>query len=140
MNYWLISGIILGVGFIICLFLILRSKWKVSRKNIDDYEEGRNKLTYRKKKEVNVLSSAFSGFSLSNLIGGFIVIIIGVTLLPMVAEQVSLAQNTTITSNVSSVDSVSSTMMGLVTLFFALAIAFSAIGIVFSGLRGSGLL
>jgi CTP:phosphocholine cytidylyltransferase-like protein len=52
MNYFLISGIIFVIGFISFLFLFLRNKWKVKVKHIEEYKEGRDKLTFRKKEEV----------------------------------------------------------------------------------------
>jgi len=71
---------------------------------------------------------------LGNLIGGFIVILVGVTLAPTVANEVAGAQlNNNITG-------ASSTITGLITLFYVLAIASAAIGIATVGLRNSGLM
>lgn len=70
---------------------------------------------------------------LGNLIGGFIVILVGTALLPTVANQVVAAQTGNVTG-------ASSTLVGLTTLFYALAIATSAIGIAAQGLRNSGLM
>lgn len=71
---------------------------------------------------------------LGNLIGGFIVILVGVTLAPTVADEVAGAQaNTNITG-------ASSTILGLTTLFYCLSIASTAIGIATMGLRNSGLM
>lgn len=85
MNTWIISGIILLIGLIICIFLILRKNWKAGRKNIEDYQEGRDKLTYRKKKEdvievnsIESLSNFNSKFNLQSFI--IYVVIIGITL------------------------------------------------------------
>lgn len=72
---------------------------------------------------------------LGNLIGGFIVILVGTALLPTVANQVGTAQ-----ANGNITGTASSTLIGLTTLFFALAISTSAIGIAAMGLRNSGLL
>ena len=69
---------------------------------------------------------------LGNLIGGFIVILVGTALLPTVANQVAAAQSGNVTG-------ASSTLVGLTTLFYSLAIATSAIGIAGQGLRQSGL-
>jgi xanthine/uracil permease len=71
---------------------------------------------------------------LGNIIGGFIVILVGTSLLPTVADQVVNAQND------GNVTGASDTLVGLTTLFFSLAIATSAIGIAAQGLRNSGLL
>jgi len=78
---------------------------------------------------------------LGNLIGGFIVIIVGVSLVPTVANQVALAQqaNSTGGSEVNIVGA-ASTVLGLTTLFFALGIASAGIAIAAQGLRAAGLL
>ena len=70
---------------------------------------------------------------LGNLIGGFIVILVGVNLIPTVASQVVAAQGGNVTG-------AASTILGLTTLFFALAIMSSAIGVAAIGLRQAGLL
>jgi hypothetical protein len=84
---------------------------------------------------------------LGNLIGGFIVILVGSVLAPVVALQV---YNSTITNSSGSLDlntshtfamnSTAITIIGLTTLFYNLAIAATAIGIAAQGLRNSGLM
>ncbi len=69
---------------------------------------------------------------LGNLIGGFIVILVGVNLIPTVADQVTLAQAGNVTG-------AASTILGLTTLFFALGIMAAAISLAVSGLRNAGL-
>ncbi len=71
---------------------------------------------------------------LGNLIGGFIVILVGTALLPTVAQQVGTAQAD------GNVTGAADTLVGLTTLFFALAIATSSIGVAAQGLRNSGLM
>jgi len=70
---------------------------------------------------------------LGNLIGGFIVILVGTSLMPTVAQQVGTAQAD------GNVTGAADTLLGLTTLFYALAIATSAIGIATLGLRNAGL-
>ena len=70
---------------------------------------------------------------LGNLIGGFIVILVGVSLLPEVANQVVAAQAGNVTG-------ASSTILGLTTLFFALGITSAGINVAAQGLRSAGLL
>jgi len=70
---------------------------------------------------------------LGNLIGGFVVILVGVNLLPTVADQVVAAQSGNVTG-------ASSTLLGLVILFFALGIMSAGIAIAAQGLRAAGLL
>ena len=64
---------------------------------------------------------------LGNIIGGFIVILVGTALLPTVAQQVGTAQAD------GNVTGAADTLVGLTTLFFALAIATSSIGIAAQG-------
>jgi len=71
---------------------------------------------------------------LGNLIGGFIVILVGVTLAPTVADEVKGAQNN------ANITGASDTIIGLTTLFYCLAIASTGIGIATVGLRNSGLM
>lgn len=71
---------------------------------------------------------------LGNLIGGFIVILVGTALLPTVASQVATAQGS------ANVSTAAQTLIGLTTLFYSLAIATAAIGIAAQGLRQSGLM
>lgn len=70
---------------------------------------------------------------LGNIIVGFIVILVGTSLLPTVANQVAGAQSGNVTG-------AASTLVGLTTLFFSLAIATAAIAVAVQGLRGSGLI
>lgn len=71
---------------------------------------------------------------LGNLIGGFIVILVGTSLAPTVAQQVGLAQAD------GNITGAADTLLGLTTLFYCLAISTAAIGIAAQGLRSSGLM
>jgi len=71
---------------------------------------------------------------LGNLIGGFIVILVGASLAPTVAQQIGTAQ---VDGNVTGA---SDTLLGLTTLFYSLSIATAAIGVAAVGLRNSGLM
>ena len=71
---------------------------------------------------------------LGNLIGGFIVILVGVTLAPTVANQVQTSQDN------NNITGASNTIIGLTTLFYCLAVASVGIGIATVGLRNSGLM
>ncbi len=70
---------------------------------------------------------------LGNLIGGFIVIIVGVSLIPSVANEVVGATTGNVTG-------AAATILDLTTLFFALAIASAGIAIAAQGLRAAGML
>lgn len=69
---------------------------------------------------------------LADLIGGFIVILIGVNLIPTVADQVFLAQQGNVTG-------AASTILGLTTIFYAIGIMTAGISLAVSGLRNAGL-
>jgi len=69
---------------------------------------------------------------LGNLIGGFIVIIIGVNLIGTVADEVVAAQAGNVTG-------AASTILGLTPLFFALGIMAAGVALAVGGLRNAGL-
>lgn len=69
---------------------------------------------------------------LGNLIGGFIIILVGTSLLPTIAQQVATAQAD------GNVTGASDTLVGLTTLFFALVVAVSAIAVGVVGLQNAG--
>jgi hypothetical protein len=69
---------------------------------------------------------------LANLIGGFIVILVGVNLIPTVADQIVAAQAGNVTG-------ASSTVLGLTTIFFALGIMAAGVSLAVGGLRNAGL-
>ena len=71
---------------------------------------------------------------LGNVIGGFIVILVGATLAPTVAQEVGTAQ---LDGNITGA---SDTILGLTTLFYCLAVASTGIGVATVGLRNSGLM
>ena len=70
---------------------------------------------------------------LGNLIGGFIVILVGVTLIPTVANKVEEAQTGNVTG-------AASTIVDLITLFFALGIMSAGVAIAAQGLRAAGMM
>ena len=69
---------------------------------------------------------------LGNLIGGFIVIVVGVALLPVIAEQVLLVRD--------NVTGATQTILDLVPLFYVLGILSAGIAIAAQGLRAAGLM
>ena len=80
---------------------------------------------------------------LGNLIGGFIVILVGVTLLPVVADQIAEAginDGTSGVVNLSVVSPTANTILGLTTLFFALGIMAAGVSLAVTGLRNAGLI
>ena len=77
---------------------------------------------------------------LGNIIGGFIVILVGVTLAPTIANIVKDARYMNATDLNANFSSSADTIFGLTTLFYCLAIASAGIGIATVGLRNSGLM
>ena len=76
---------------------------------------------------------------LANLIGGFITILVGVTLMPTIAEEVARARfvgGGTVATNVTGA---ASTIINLTTLFFAIGIMSAGISLAVGGLRQAGL-
>jgi hypothetical protein len=70
---------------------------------------------------------------LGNLIGGFIVILIGVQLLPVIANGVVAAQSGNVTG-------AASTILGLTTIFYALGIMSAGVALAVGGLRNAGVM
>ena len=74
--------------------------------------------------------------ALGRLLEGFITILIGVNLVAPVADQVTQVQN----ASISNVTGSSATIVGLVTLFFVLAIMIAGVNIAVGGLQDVGLI
>lgn len=77
---------------------------------------------------------------LGNLIGGFITILVGVSLMPAVADDVYLArygENATESSNLTGA---AGAVLGLTPLFFALGIMSVGVAIAVSGLKNAGIM
>lgn len=131
--HWIISLVLVGLGIILFFYLASRKKYR-DPSAAQNYEKIRNKLTVRepeKKKEPEYEYSGGIGF-LSNIIGGFIVFFVGTSLVPEISKQVAHA------SMVGNVTGATDTLLGLTTVFFTLAVAVSALGICYLGLRNSG--
>jgi len=79
---------------------------------------------------------------LGNLIGGFIVILVGTVLAPSVANTVELGQLNASGGTDGSINITGSnaTILSLTTLFYCLAVATSGIGLAVVGLKRSGLM
>ncbi len=76
---------------------------------------------------------------LGNLLGGFIVILVGVNLLPTVADQIYAVRYNGSGAEVGNVSGASGTILGLTTLFFALGIMSAGVSLAIGGLRNAGL-
>lgn len=77
---------------------------------------------------------------LGNLIGGFITILVGITLAPTVADEIYDARyNETGGTGGENITGAAGTVLGLTTLFYCLGIASVGIAITTVGLRNAGL-
>jgi hypothetical protein len=69
---------------------------------------------------------------LGNLIGGFIVVLVGANLIGTVADEIYSARQGNVTG-------AASTILNLTTIFFALGIMSSGVALAVGGLRNAGL-
>lgn len=136
MSNWIAYGILFA-GLFFCLFLIYylpRRSNRVKNQNIQEYEDARNKLTFRKKQEVEQVEEPSRGF-IAPIIGAFITILIGVSLIPIVSEQVTKASG----EGAIAAGTWGAMVLKMVPAFFALAILCVAIATTYNALRNSGL-
>ena len=77
---------------------------------------------------------------LGNLIGGFIVVLVGLTLIPALADQVKFAQTGDNASTATNVTGAAATLIDLSTLFFAIGIMAAGVSLAVGGLRNAGIL
>jgi len=157
-SLWIGGGIVV-LGLIVCVSIILYAKSRKSRA-IQHYERIRDELTLRNEKieeEEEIDEDATGGIignlSIGHLLGGFVAIILGVSLIKPLIDQVNLVRgqnssvnqtllnaiNNTTTTDVN-ITGAASTILELVPLFFALGIFFAAIAIVTGALRDAGIL
>ena len=78
---------------------------------------------------------------LGNLLGGFIVILVGVNLIPTVADQIWCTSNSdnAACSNDVNITGASASILDLTTIFFALGIMSAGVSLAVGGLRNAGL-
>jgi len=77
---------------------------------------------------------------LGNLIGGFIVIVVGVSLMPAVANQVQGSMTNNTGGPGGNVTGAAATVTGLITLFYALGVMSAGVAITVGGLRSAGIM
>ena len=133
--------IAIGINILaIIIFFILIFAYKKKSDAIKHYENLRDQLTVRKKKEKNVtgeLSNLLYHIPIVSIIGIFIVTLVGINLLTIGSQGIASTPliNQTITANPAT-----STVLGLTTIFFALGIMSSGVGLAVGGLRRGGLI
>ena len=76
---------------------------------------------------------------LGSLIGGFIVIIVGVNLVPVIGNSIEFAQTGDNQTTQSNVSSTSATLLDITEIFFAIGVMAAGVGLAMTGLRESGL-
>ena len=151
-TYQIISSVCIVVGIIAFFFLMRPRKYR-DPSAADQYTKVRNKLTVREEKkpekpeETEEDGSPFSFFG--NIIGGFVVILIGVSLIGPIANVVNDINNNTNNNNTNQTcvanafgeclpwSSISSTMLKMVPAFFGLSVIAVALAIVASALRNA---
>ena len=77
---------------------------------------------------------------LGNLLGGFIVILVGMNLMPTVADQIEAARTGQYTDGGTNITGASGTIVGLVPLFYALGIMSAGVALCVGGLRNAGVM
>ncbi len=124
------------IGILFFIYALLKTKKK--HKALRHYEEIRDKLALREPEpEEEIEEEDYSsgiGISLGNIIGGFIVLLVGVMILPEIVNELNSA---TMAANVTGS---METTLGLTTLFFSLAIAVVAIIMLTTSFRRTGLI
>jgi len=76
---------------------------------------------------------------LASLIGGFIIVVIGVTLAPIIADSVFTATHNTTGTAANNVTGAALTITNLVTLFYCIGVMTAGIGVAVKGLKQAGL-
>ena len=134
------------VGWVVlCLiaffYLSTRKKYR-DPSAAQNYEKTRNKLTLReiKEPETNVTEEVEGvHFDLGLLVGVFIVLIVGVSLLGTIADQISGAMNSTAINNSSMSSSAVGTIASVVPIFFIIAVIGTVIAMLAGFFRQAGM-
>ena len=77
---------------------------------------------------------------LGNLIGGFLTILVGTTLVPVVADSIFDVTHNSSGDIAGNITGTASTIVGLTTLFFVLGVTSAGIALATQGLRSAGIL
>jgi len=77
---------------------------------------------------------------LGNLLSGFIIIVVGVNLMPSIADQVYAARYANTSGVPSNVTGAASTIVGLVPLFFSLGVMSAGVALAMNGLKNAGIM
>jgi len=77
---------------------------------------------------------------LGNLIGGFITIVVGVSLIGPIADDIYVARRGIEGNVTTNVTGAAGTILGLTTLFFSLGIMSAGVALTVGGLRNAGIM
>jgi hypothetical protein len=135
---------ILGLGLIICLFLIyyIPRRKPIQSEHIEDYAKIRNKVTVRKdviKEETDEDEGGGGSGFLGSIIGGFIAILIGTMLIGPISEQVKYATENISNNSTDFSSTMGGTLLSAVPAIFAFAILLIGITVAWGAMRTSGL-
>lgn len=133
---YLIPGGIILLGIIISLYFLLKKRYRTPHV-AENYERIREKLTLREEEpeedEESYDNISSGGFSIEGFIGGFIVILIGVFMIGLIAEQVNLAISQMNMKTPAS--SISQAMLSSIPWFFGIALLGIVIAIIYNSPR-----
>jgi len=125
--YLVIGGLVLiGVFVFIKLYFFIYFLFNYKYKQLT-----REKTLRTLKDKYNVTKEVCGGGILGNLIGGFIVILVGINLISVIPKEISQISN--------NVTGTTSTIYSMITVFFALGIMVAGIALAVGGLRNAGL-
>ena len=77
---------------------------------------------------------------LASLIGGFVIVLIGVTLAPIIADSVFTATHNTTGTAANNVTGAALTLVNLVTLFYCIGVMTAGISVAVNGLKQASLM
>jgi hypothetical protein len=135
---WVSLGI-LFLGFLIFGILV----WKAKRKHnaIKHYEEIRDKLSVREAEEQTGITESefneYGGFNLGSIVGGFVTILVGASLLGPISDAVNEA--TTQMNASGNLTAEAQAVLQITPGFFVVAVVIIGVSIVWRSLRNSGL-
>jgi hypothetical protein len=149
------SAALVLIGFLYYIYQITKSK-RESR-NIKHYEEMRDKLTVKdaegdikqniakaggdveEEEEEEETSSGGGGLHLGSIMGAFIAIIVGVSLIGPITSELKKAQgNLNVTSYAGNSLVLTSALLDFLPIFFGITVLLIGISVAYSALRSSG--
>jgi hypothetical protein len=128
LTWWILGFDVCATIIAILLVFIYRRKFK----GVVHYERIRDKLLFRKPKPQVESEPLDDGNILGRLVGGFVVILVGLNLLPAIGNQVKTAQ--------SSLSPVGNQLLDMVTIFYTLGICAAGLILVRAAFRKGGIL